>query len=159
MAYRPRQNSLGDVLTFRVMITPVIIQIIFWIGVLIIMVFAGFNFFAGVTAIVGNAASSSQQNKRVAEPDREITKRSKEQPNWLRNMELERLADEKKQLSSGSSSSNLIAIAWMLGSLVGLVFGILAWRIYCELMIVMFMIHEELKSHTALLSSRRQYDD
>jgi membrane associated rhomboid family serine protease len=33
MGYTPQNNSLNEFLTFRKMITPMIIQIIFWIGV------------------------------------------------------------------------------------------------------------------------------
>jgi len=73
--------EISDVLKFKVMITPLIIQIVFWIGIIVILISAltimfTQSFFAGVGMLV---------------------------------------------------------------------IGPLFWRIYCEIMIVLFKIYEELK--------------
>ena len=73
---------MGDYLTFRRMVTPVMIQIIFWIGVAAILI----GGIGGVAAFDGGA---------------------------------------------------------FLG-LLGIIVGLLFWRIWCELMLIMFKIYERL---------------
>ncbi|MEA5445007.1 DUF4282 domain-containing protein [Gammaproteobacteria bacterium AB-CW1] len=70
---------MQEYLTFRKMITPAFIQIIFWIGV--------------IGIVLGGLFATSQS---------------------------------------------------VLGGLVAIVVGLLVWRIYCELMLILFKIHERL---------------
>jgi hypothetical protein len=53
-----QSNSLSDFLTFRVMVTPLIIQIIFWVGV------AG-SVIAGLVSMVGGLGALANSNGGV----------------------------------------------------------------------------------------------
>jgi hypothetical protein len=80
---------MEDYLSFRKMITPVIIQVIFWIGAVAVAIYALWQIFTGATASYEGGAL-------------------------------------------------------VLRGLVTLVLGPFIWRIYCEVMIVLFRINETL---------------
>ena len=80
---------MDDYLTFRKMITPIIIQVIFWIGAVLIALYALWEIFSGATANFGGGSL-------------------------------------------------------VLRGLVELVLGPLFWRIFCELLIVIFRINDTL---------------
>ena len=75
------EGNMGDYLTFRKMITPIIIQIVFWIGAVVI-------FIMGIVTI-----------------------------------------------ANGGSE-------YIISGLVIMFFGPILWRVYCELLILMFRINE-----------------
>lgn len=79
---------MGDFLTFRRMITPIIIQIVFWIGIIGILVL-------GILAIVDGA--------------------------------------------SGETDGGAVVLGVLF-----IIFGPMIWRVFCELMILVFRIIEKL---------------
>lgn len=80
---------MDDYLTFRKMITPIIIQVVFWIGAVLIALYALWQIFSGATANYGGGSL-------------------------------------------------------VLRGLVTLLLGPLFWRIFCELLIVIFRINDTL---------------
>jgi hypothetical protein len=80
---------MDDYLTFRKMITPIIIQVVFWIGAVLIALIALWQIFSGATANYGGGSL-------------------------------------------------------VLKGLVFLLLGPLFWRIFCELLIVIFRINDTL---------------
>ncbi len=92
---RPPTNPLGDFLTFRWMITPLVIQIVFWLGVI------GCIGFGGRTVVESFDAGGAGQKK---------------------------------------PSVPLLAMGLVIATV-----GPLMVRIYCELLIIFFKIHDELK--------------
>ncbi|HEY47242.1 MAG: hypothetical protein AMJ88_00365 [Anaerolineae bacterium SM23_ 63] len=80
---------MDDYLTFRKMITPIIIQVVFWIGAVIIALYALLQIFRGATSNYGGGTL-------------------------------------------------------VLAGLVTLLLGPLFWRIFCELLIVIFRINDTL---------------
>jgi hypothetical protein len=97
-----------EFLTFRRMITPLFIQVIFWIGTAGCVI-------SGLIAIVSGFGSSSAPQPQQT-PFGPMT----------------------VPPSSGGGAGTV-----MFGLAV-LIFGPLIWRIYCELLIVIFKIHSEL---------------
>ncbi|QJW93594.1 DUF4282 domain-containing protein [Frigoriglobus tundricola] len=92
---RPQGNLIGDFLTFRLMVTPVVIQIVFWIGVLACLGF-------GISLIAAGLNTNDELRKKIS----------------------------------------VYVIAF--GVLV-MIAGPVVVRIYCELLIIFFKIHDELK--------------
>jgi hypothetical protein len=92
---RLNASPVGDFLVFRLMVTPLIIQIVFWIGVLVCFGVGG--------RMIAEAVDTEGPMKR-------------------------------------SVSVTMLAS----GAAVALV-GPLLWRVYCELAIIFFKIHDELK--------------
>ena len=80
---------MDDYLTFRKMMTPIIIQVVFWIGAVIVALYGLWQIFAGATANYGGGPV-------------------------------------------------------VLKGLVTLLLGPLFWRIFCELLIVIFRINDTL---------------
>ena len=79
---------MGDFLTFRRMITPIIIQIVFWIGIISILVL-------GILALVDGA--------------------------------------------SGETDGGAVVLGVLF-----IIFGPMIWRVFCELLILIFRIIEKL---------------
>jgi hypothetical protein len=95
-----------EYLSFRKMITPVFIQIIFWIGVAVIEI-------GCLITIIAAAAGGSPQTQQT--PFGPVT-----------------------QQPTGGGAGAVIA------GLLGMLVLPIIWRIYCELLIVIFKIHSEL---------------
>ncbi len=92
--------TMDDYLTFRKMITPIIIQVVFWIGAVLIALYALWEIFSGATANYGGGSL-------------------------------------------------------VLTGLVTLILGPLFWRIFCELMIVIFRINDTLIEIKGAKSSKK----
>jgi hypothetical protein len=95
---------MNEFLTFRKMITPVFIQIIFWVGTAIIAI-------SGLVTMFSGGSRTTTVNSPFGGPP--IT-----------------------QTTSGGGG-------FFLGLLI-MVIGPIMWRVYCELLIVIFKIHSEL---------------
>lgn len=123
---RPSGSAAGDFLTFRQMITPVIIQIIFWVGVLGCV-------WMGVKTIV----SSFQ-----------------EQPDLLREAEFDRRDFGRPgfpdpvgvNAKPGQAAARHFSPSTFALGVAILTLGPLIIRVLCELDIILFKIHEELKT-------------
>lgn len=102
-----RPGAFMDYLLFRRMITPIVIHVIFWLGVL---VFVGFGIFTMVGALL-------------------------------------LLVNDKTPRLPGQSSSGAITLALFgfISGLLQMTLGPFVWRLYCELLIVLFRIYEELR--------------
>jgi hypothetical protein len=94
------EEKMEEYLSFRKMITPVIIQIVFWIGAVFVALYGLWMIFSGATSRFGGGTV-------------------------------------------------------VLGGLVTLVLGPLFWRIYCELLIVIFRIHESLNELTESKTTKK----
>ncbi|MBN9120154.1 MAG: DUF4282 domain-containing protein [Planctomycetes bacterium] len=100
------------------MITPIIIQIVFWLGV-------AACFVQGGMLIVGSFAVQAERTR--ASLDRE---------------ERGSTDTEKKAKAAAATSFSAFTFA---GGVAIIVLGPLMIRLYCELLILLFKIHEELK--------------
>lgn len=127
---RPRRKSsnsaIVDLLTFRLMITPVLIQVVFWIGTLLcvgqglLLVASSFN----------GRADGPRLERGWDDDDRPLNNVQKQKantPGW-------------KFLVFASGVATMT-------------FGPLVVRLYCELLIIIFKIHGELKT----MNDRRSY--
>jgi hypothetical protein len=92
--------AMDDYLTFRKMITPIIIQVVFWIGAVLVALYGLWLIFSGATASVRGG-----------------------------------------QL--------------VLSGLVTLLLGPLFWRIFCELLIVVFRINDTLTEILAAKGAKK----
>ena len=102
-----------DLISFRRMVTPLIIQIIFWIGVVVVLIYGFSTIGEGVNGGPAGRAMSLMQSTFGTPP------------------------------ADASSGPHADAGEIFMGLLIVLL-GPVAWRIYCELMIVIFSIHKEL---------------
>ena len=120
---RPSGNPIFDFLTFRLMITPILLQIVFWLGVVAFVRHGGQKMAASFDA----------------PPD--ITRSS------LDVRDFDRSADEKtdKQKTKVAPAKHFSPTLFAEGLAILLV-GPLVLRILCELDIILFKIHDELKS-------------
>jgi len=120
---RPSTGSpVADFLTFRLMITPIIIQIIFWFGV------AGCVIQGGLLIVASFNVPRSSFDRDLIDPDK-VEK-------------VEKTADKKAKAAPATQFSPLL----FLGGVSVLIFGPLLIRILCELDIILFKIHDELKA-------------
>jgi hypothetical protein len=104
-----------DLISFRRMVTPIIIQVIFWIGVVVLVIY-GFS-----TVIEGvNGGSAAHR---------------------LSQMQFNQF--NFGQPAAAPASGNADAGEVFQGILI-IFFGPVCWRVYCELLIVIFRIHSEL---------------
>ena len=119
---RPSGNPVGDFLTFRLMITPLLIQLVFYAGVMICIG-------VGVRAIAGSfdaAPDSSRTTWDARDTDRFTP-------------------DLVKQKAKTEPARQFSAVQFG-GGLAIILVGPLMIRLYCELLIIIFKIHDELKS-------------
>ncbi len=114
---RPTGNPIGDFLTFRLMITPIIIQIVFWIGVVLCV----------GSGLLQIAASFGAQ--AVVRADA----RDDRAPG---NAEKQKAKDAANTFSALTFASGVLTM----------IVGPLVIRILCELDIILFKIHDELKT-------------
>jgi len=110
-------NPIGDFITFRLMITPFLIQIVFWIGTLLSLGVGGRLMVASFEA----GSSSSKDSDR----------------------DLDRIGSGGDKAKK-TTSSNFSALMFAQGALIALL-GPLILRIACELDIILFKMHDELK--------------
>ncbi|HEY1189018.1 MAG TPA: DUF4282 domain-containing protein [Gemmata sp.] len=128
---RPRQRRssgpIVDFFTFRLMITPIIIQIVFWLGVLA-------SVGQGMVLIVGSFAvpAGVQRAGDFRDPDRPLNNA------------------DKQKVNAAATSFSIVMFA---SGLAVMAIGPLLTRLYCELLIIIFKIHDELK----LANDRQQY--
>jgi hypothetical protein len=92
---RRASNPIGDFLTFRLMVTPVVIQIVFWLGVLACVG-------VGIRTIVAS-------------------------------------------FDAGGPARKELSVMMLAGGVMLTFGGPLLVRIYCELLMIFFKIHDELK--------------
>lgn len=112
---RRSDRSLHDLLTFRVMVTPILIQVIFWVGTLTCV-------YKGMTIVIESFHVESA--RYVSSWDAG--------PSWDRE-------------PAGRKSKTLDLDAFARG-LALMVLGPLVLRIACEMDILLFKIHDELKA-------------
>ena len=118
----PTGSPVGDFLTFRLMITPILLQIIFWFGV-------------AACVIQGGLLIVTSLNVPRSSFDRDITDPDKVE-------KVEKGTDKKAKTAPATQFSPLL----FAGGVSVLIFGPLVVRLYCELMIIIFKIHDELKA-------------
>ena len=101
-----------DFISFRRMVTPLIIQIIFWIGVAVVVIYGFSTVIEGVNGGAAGRAMSQMQGlgSPFAPPP-------------------------------GTSHADAGEI---FAGLLMIFLGPVCWRVYCELLIVIFRIHSEL---------------
>lgn len=113
---RPAENPLTDFLAFRVMILPVIVQVVFWVGSL-----------ASVGQGLKLVAAGLEPDAGAAEPAPRDGERA---PNGA----------DKRPVPPSSFSHYVLA-----SGLALMVLGPLLVRLACELIVVVFRIYDELK--------------
>jgi hypothetical protein len=121
----------GDFLTFRLMITPLMIQIVFWLGVLVCFGLGGYTIARSFVAPVRSNYDSRD--------DQYTSDRTA----------LDENGDRKMKTSPTTQFSETL---FALGAAI-LVLGPFLLRLFCELLIVIFKIHEELR----LSNDRQRY--
>ena len=124
---RSSGNQLIDLLTFRMMITPMLIQVMFWVGTLLFVL-------AGARTV----AASFEEEKPAPATGFRDPGRFWGDPEATREVrateEKVKAADERRF----SPATFALGMAMLLG-------GPFLLRLYCELLIVIFQIHAELK--------------
>jgi hypothetical protein len=126
---------LWDLLTFRLMITPILIQIVFWLGVAVCFIQGGLTIVASFVMPASSSRSNwDARDDRFAPPDRFGP-------------------GEKIDKTAKPASTTQFSIILFATGLATIVFGPLLVRLYCELLIVIFKIHDELK----ISNDRQQY--
>ena len=120
---RRSDSPFVDLLTFRSMITPILIQIVFWVGTAVCL-------FAGVRLAVGSFQTQEDVGTRK----------------WLSDEDAEMRPPLGKSVkgfeSGGPTKFSMVPFA---SGMAVIVFGPLLLRVYCELAIIFFKIHDELK--------------
>jgi hypothetical protein len=110
--------AVEDFLRFRKMITPLFIQIIFWIGVAVIEI-------AGIATIVGAVNRGSALRQMQVPPE---------------TLQFYQQIGVKVTPPPSANSGPAV----LMGVLIMLI-GPIGWRIECELLIVIFRIQSELR--------------
>src|SRR5262249_16111353 len=119
---RRSNGSLSDLVTFRLMITPILIQIVFWVGTALCL-------FMGIRLATGSVPTIEEfSTSRTARED---------------DSEMRTGGSKVKQPEL--SSRTKFSIVPLLSGIAVMIFGPLLLRVYCELAIVFFKIHDELK--------------
>ncbi len=103
------------------MITPLIIQIVFWVGV-ILCLSQGF-------LLIGSSFNASTDTALPAWDSRDSERTAPD-------------TDKQKAKAAPTKSFSLIRFAF---GVAVLILGPLMVRLYCELLIIIFKIHDELK--------------
>jgi hypothetical protein len=115
--HQPSGGAFGDFLTFRLMVTPIIIQIIFW------LLTTGCVFSGGRMVLASFDA-----------------------PEPALSREYDRSAfDNDKPRAKAAPARHFDSLRFALGVTVMIV-GPLVYRVLCELVIIIFKIHDELKA-------------
>lgn len=109
-----KSQSVLDLLSFRWMITPTFIQIIFWIGVIVVVIYGISTIVEGINGGPAGRAMAQMQSQ------------------------LGQLGGGGEAMRSHADGGEIFSGFLML------ILGPIAWRIYCELLIVIFKIHSEL---------------
>jgi len=119
---RPASGSpVADFLTFRLMLTPVLIQIFFWVGTIACVGM-------GLMEMAGSVSSRPSATADAADDDEPPATKAK-----------------SKAAATTRSTFNVYQFLYGLGALV---FGPLFLRLLCEEAIILFKIHEELREQT-----------
>ena len=104
------------------MITPVLIQIVFWVGTAICL-------FAGVRLVVASFEAYDDMGSRK----------------WISDEDGELRPPPGKIKSIESGSRTRFSVGTFVYGLAVMLFGPLLLRVYCELAMIFFKIHDELK--------------
>ena len=120
-----------DFITFRWMITPILIQVMFWIGLCACL-------FLGVRTMA--ASFDAPASSRSGWDDRDS-----DRPTFV-------FVNAKDSKSAIEPPTKFSALTFISGLAI-IVFGPLFIRLYCEAVIILFKIHDELKT----ANDRQQY--
>lgn len=133
MSRRRSSNSpIYDFVTFRLMITPLVISIVFWVGVLGCLA-TGFRMVVLSFDQTPSAAARDAEREREAEYLQALRRGDKAAAAKVDGARVEKPAT--------AFSPGLFA-----AGLAVMVFGPILVRIACELDIILFSIHDELKA-------------
>ena len=122
---RPRGRGWwADFMTFRLMLTPAVIAVVFWLGVVLL---AGAGVYGMASSFNAPVAGVRAGGAGFADDEPEVRPRVKGQ----------KAAEPERQTRFDPQR--------FLGGLLICTAGPLLWRLYCETLIVFFKIHDELK--------------
>lgn len=127
---RPQSTSvLLDYLLFRRMIAPIVIQILFWFGVVGCVLFGGISVSAGLSDLVSGKSTTAEFKPVAVE---------------LRQARLDpQLAAQLEEMQTATRrGGGWVALAT---GLIAMFVGPLAVRLYCEVLIVLFRINDTLR--------------